>query len=116
MAWIGVERSSWQRSARLVEAGAFALVLEMIPADLAGTITSQLDIPTIGIGAGPWCDGQILVSHDMLGLFDRFVPSFVKPYADLAKTIVEATQTYVDEVRTGRFPLAPSPAASAKTR
>jgi 3-methyl-2-oxobutanoate hydroxymethyltransferase len=97
-------------------AGAFAVVLEMIPADLAGKITSQLDIPTIGIGAGPDCDGQILVSHDLLGFFDRFVPSFVRPYADLAGTIVDATRAYVDDVRTGRFPSVTSPAANAETR
>ena len=100
----------------LQAAGAFAVVLEMIPGDLAASITQQLDIPTIGIGAGPDCDGQILVSHDMLGLFDRFVPSFVKPYADLAGTIVDATRAYVDDVRAGRFPLAPSPAANAESR
>jgi 3-methyl-2-oxobutanoate hydroxymethyltransferase len=88
----------------LQDAGAFAVVLEMIPSDLAGRITSQLEIPTIGIGAGPDCDGQILVSNDMLGLFDRFVPSFVKPYADLAGIIVAATKAYVDDVQHGRFP------------
>ena len=98
----------------LQDGGAFALVLEMIPADLARTITSQLDIPTIGIGAGPDCDGQILVSNDMLGLFDRFVPSFVKPYANLAATVIEAAEQYVDEVRSGRFPLTPSAAADSK--
>src|SRR5437588_345137 len=64
----------------LQEAGAFALVLEGIPSDLARTVTAALDIPTIGIGAGPDCDGQVLVSYDMLGLFDEFVPPFVKPY------------------------------------
>ena len=99
----------------LQEAGAFAVVLEMIPAELAARITTHLDIPTIGIGAGPDCDGQILVSHDMLGLFDRFVPSFVKPYANLAATVVDATRAYVEDVRTGRFPLI-SQASSAKTR
>jgi 3-methyl-2-oxobutanoate hydroxymethyltransferase len=93
----------------LQDAGAFAIVLEMIPAELAGSITAQLDIPTIGIGAGPDCDGQILVSHDMLGLFDRFVPSFVKPYANVAGTIVDATRAYVEDVRAGRHPLAPAP-------
>jgi 3-methyl-2-oxobutanoate hydroxymethyltransferase len=61
-------------------------------------------VPTIGIGAGPECDGQILVSYDMLGLFDRFVPSFVHQYAQLAESIVDATRTYVDDVHAGRFP------------
>jgi len=96
----------------LQEAGAFAVVLEMIPSDLAERITAQLEIPTIGIGAGSECDGQILVSNDMLGLFDRFVPSFVKPYADLAGIIVAATKAYVDDVQSGRFP---QPVTSAST-
>jgi 3-methyl-2-oxobutanoate hydroxymethyltransferase len=90
----------------LQDAGAFAIVLEMIPAELAAGITSTLDVPTIGIGAGPACDGQILVSSDMLGLFDRFVPSFVKPYAHLADTIIEATRAYAEDVQAGRFPAA----------
>ena len=100
----------------LQDAGAFAIVLEMIPSDLASLITSRLEIPTIGIGAGPDCDGQVLVSHDMLGLFDRFVPSFVKPYARLGSTVVDAARTYVDDVKTGRFPLAPATTADAKDR
>jgi 3-methyl-2-oxobutanoate hydroxymethyltransferase len=91
-------------AAILQDAGVFAIVLEMIPSDLAARITAAVDMPTIGIGAGPDCDGQILVSSDMLGLFDRFVPSFVKPYAHLAGTIVDATRAYVDDVRAGRFP------------
>jgi 3-methyl-2-oxobutanoate hydroxymethyltransferase len=88
----------------LQDAGAFAVVLESIPADLARSITSQLDIPTIGIGAGPDCDGQVLVSADMLGLTQGHVPSFVKQYAQLGEGIVEAASRYVDEVRAGRFP------------
>ena len=96
----------------LQEAGAFAVVLEMIPSDLAERITAQLEIPTIGIGAGSECDGQILVSNDMLGLFDRFVPSFVKPYADLAGIIVAATKAYVDDVQSGRFPQPVTPAST----
>jgi 3-methyl-2-oxobutanoate hydroxymethyltransferase len=92
----------------LERAGAFALVLEAVPADVARAVTTRLAIPTIGIGAGPDCDGQILVSYDMLGLFDEFVPPFVKQYARLADTILEATQTYANDVRTGRFPQAPA--------
>jgi len=88
----------------LEAAGAFAIVLESIPAPLAARVTSQLHIPTIGIGAGPDCDGQILVSHDMLGLFDTFVPPFVTQYAQLAVTIESATREYVEDVRNGRFP------------
>jgi 3-methyl-2-oxobutanoate hydroxymethyltransferase len=85
-------------------AGAFAIVLEAVPSDLARRLTAHLDVPTIGIGAGPECDGQILVSHDMLGMTPGHVPSFVKQYAQLATAIREATEAYVDEVRTGRFP------------
>ena len=88
----------------LQDAGAFAVVLESIPEDVAKTATSSVNIPTIGIGAGPDCDGQVLVSYDMLGLFDRFVPSFVKQYAKLSDTIGAATKSYVDDVRAGRYP------------
>lgn len=88
----------------LQDAGAFALVLESIPEDVARTVSAALDIPTIGIGAGPHCDGQVLVSYDMLGLFDRFVPSFVKQYANLAETVQAATRAYVEDVREGRYP------------
>jgi len=87
----------------LEEAGAFALVLEAIPSEVARTVTAALTIPTIGIGAGPDCDGQVLVSSDMLGLFDGYVPSFVKQYARLSETVVAATQSYVDDVRTGKY-------------
>src|SRR5438045_216531 len=91
--------------ARAVEqAGAFALVLEMIPPEIAAEITQALTIPTIGIGAGPHCDGQVLVSYDALGLFDEFTPSFVKRYAELGKETVRAAREYIDEVRSGRFP------------
>ena len=88
----------------LQDAGAFAVVLESIPDDVARMATQSIDVPTIGIGAGPECDGQILVSYDMLGLFDRFVPSFVHQYAQLSESIVDATRTYVDDVHAGRFP------------
>jgi 3-methyl-2-oxobutanoate hydroxymethyltransferase len=88
----------------LEAAGAFAVVLESIPATLAADITRRLSIPTIGIGAGPDCDGQVLVSYDMLGLLDGDVPPFVKQYANLAKTIESAAAAYVEDVRAGRFP------------
>ncbi|HUS07934.1 MAG TPA: 3-methyl-2-oxobutanoate hydroxymethyltransferase, partial [Bryobacteraceae bacterium] len=88
----------------LQEAGAFAVVLESIPAELAKRATADLKIPTIGIGAGPDCDGQVLVSYDALGLFDTFIPKFVKRYADIGATIVAATREYIAEVRDGRFP------------
>jgi len=86
------------------DAGAFAVVLEGIPADLAAEITERLDIPTIGIGAGVACDGQILVLHDVLGLCDRFSPKFAKRYAELWQTASAAVAEYADEVRNRTFP------------
>jgi 3-methyl-2-oxobutanoate hydroxymethyltransferase len=86
------------------DAGAFAVVLEGIPLDLAADITSRLGIPTIGIGAGPHCDGQILVLHDVLGLCDRFVPKFAKRYAELWQAAHDAIGAYAKEVRNGTFP------------
>jgi 3-methyl-2-oxobutanoate hydroxymethyltransferase len=88
----------------LQNAGAFALVLESIPADLARQVTAELTIPTIGIGAGPHCDGQVLVSYDAFGLFQGYVPRFVKRYADLATVMAGATHAYIDDVRSGAFP------------
>lgn len=85
-------------------AGAFAVVLEKVPMGLAGRITSALEIPTIGIGAGVDCDGQVLVIDDMLGLFTEFRPKFVKRYAELGKTADEAIAAYAAEVRTRAFP------------
>jgi 3-methyl-2-oxobutanoate hydroxymethyltransferase len=85
----------------LEEAGAFAIVLEAIPDAVAKEVTSRLTIPTIGIGAGPHCDGQVLVSYDMLGLLDSSVPSFVKRYARLGELIISAAQDYALEVRQG---------------
>ena len=92
--------------ARAIEqAGAFAIVLECVPADIAAKITQSVNIPTIGIGAGPSCDGQVLVYHDLLGLSPSgFVPSHARQYADLSSTIREAIGQYVEEVRTGKFP------------
>src|SRR5213593_1687836 len=88
----------------LEDAGAFAVVLELIPGPLASQITKSLTIPTIGIGAGPACDGQVLVLHDMLGLNDRFTAKFVKRYAPLAEDVREAVRLYAAEVREGRYP------------
>jgi 3-methyl-2-oxobutanoate hydroxymethyltransferase len=86
------------------DAGAFALVVEKVPAELAQRVTNELSIPTIGIGAGPHCDGQVLVSYDAFGLFQGFTPRFVKRYADLSAVMTEATRAYIDDVRGGVFP------------
>ncbi len=88
----------------LESAGCFALVLEAVPAPVAKRITSALSIPTIGIGAGADCDGQVLVWHDLLGLYDGHAPRFVKQYANLAPEIIAALRRYVDDVRSGAFP------------
>jgi 3-methyl-2-oxobutanoate hydroxymethyltransferase len=88
----------------LEEAGAFSIVLESIPADVACKVTGAIRIPTIGIGAGPYCDGQVLVSYDAFGLNDTSVPPFARQYARLANAIVGATEAYIEEVRSGRFP------------
>ena len=85
-------------------AGAFGIVLECIPSPLAAELTQTLRIPTIGIGAGADCDGQVLVVHDLLGLTGGHVPRFVKPYAQLRETITDAVQRFADDVRTGQFP------------
>ena len=90
----------------LQEAGCFCLVLESVPARLAELISRQLEIPTIGIGAGAGCDGQVLVTHDLLGLFDRFTPRFVRKYADLHGEISRALGAFRDEVLAGEFPAA----------
>jgi 3-methyl-2-oxobutanoate hydroxymethyltransferase len=87
-------------------AGAFAVVVECVPAEVAQKITAALKIPTIGIGAGAGCDGQILVAHDMLGLFDDLRPRFVKQYAELGRDLVRAVETYCREVKEGTFPAA----------
>jgi 3-methyl-2-oxobutanoate hydroxymethyltransferase len=88
----------------LQEAGCFGIVLESVPARLADLISKRLQIPTIGIGAGAACDGQVLVTHDLLGLFDRFTPKFVKKYTDLRRETLQAFSTYIDEVNRGIFP------------
>ena len=88
------------------DAGAFALVVECVPGEVAAAVTAAVTIPTIGIGAGPGCDGQVLVSHDLLGLFDGFRPKFVKRYADLGTATRDAISAYAAEVRDGKFPAA----------
>ncbi len=88
----------------LEKAGCFAVILECVPKDFARRITSRLKIPTIGIGAGPYCDGQVLVTHDMIGYFDRFVPKFVKRYAQVNKDMSDAIRAFKAETESGSFP------------
>lgn len=90
----------------VAEAGAFAVVLECVPAGIAERVTAELPIPTIGIGAGAGCDGQVLVINDLLGLFDGFRPRFVRRYAELGLSIREAAARFVEDVRSGEFPSA----------
>lgn len=89
---------------RLEEAGCFSIVLEKIPAELAEKVTEALAIPTIGIGAGPKCDGQVLVTHDMLGLNKEFNPRFLRRYADMHSVMTEAVQKYISDIKEGDFP------------
>jgi 3-methyl-2-oxobutanoate hydroxymethyltransferase len=88
----------------LEEAGAFSVLLEAVPAPIAKMVTERLTVPTIGIGAGVHCDGQVLVVHDMLGLFDRFTPKFAKKYVNLSEIIMKALESYRDDVQKGEFP------------
>lgn len=88
----------------LQEAGVFAIVLECVPEKLAKIISEKLVIPTIGIGAGKHCDGQVLVTQDMLGMYTDFVPKFVKQYSNLCDSIKESTQKYIEEINEGKFP------------
>ena len=87
-------------------AGAFAVVLECIPAKVAENITRQVSIPTIGIGAGAGCDGQVQVCNDLLGLFDRFVPKHAKRYCNLCEVMLKAYKDYVEDVKSEKFPTA----------
>ena len=93
-----------EEAKKLESAGCFSMVLECIPLELGRLITQQLSIPTIGIGAGPDCDGQVLVTHDLLGLFNKYQPKFTKKYADLGAIIVSAVQAYKKDVCEGKFP------------
>ncbi len=88
----------------LEDAGAFSVLLEAVPAPIAKRVTERLKVPTIGIGAGVHCDGQVLVVHDMLGLFDRFTPKFAKRYVNLSEAILKAFDSYIQEVERGTFP------------
>ena len=93
-----------EQAKRLEKAGAFSLVIELVPSETAKMITEAVEIPTIGIGAGPHCDGQVLVLWDMLGLFEDFKPKFVKKYANIRQVITDAVQEYTKDVREGSFP------------
>ena len=101
---VTVARKLIRDAKALDEAGVFSIVLELMTAEVAKVITEEVSVPTIGIGAGPYCDGQVLVFHDMLGLFERFTPRFVKKYANLGEIILNAVQEYVKEVKAGEFP------------
>ena len=107
----GVRAKEGEEAERLIsdalalqDAGCFAVVLEKIPAELAKMVSEKLQIPTIGIGAGPQCDGQVLVLHDMLGITKDFSPRFLRRYADLGDTIDKAVKQYITDVRSGDFP------------
>ncbi len=93
-----------EQARMLEDAGAFSVVLECIPVDLAAAITDKLKIPTIGIGAGAYCDGQILVTNDLLGMPSDITPKFVKKYADVSSVVSNAAREYIDEIRTSQFP------------
>lgn len=98
------EKRLMQDAKAVEKSGAFAIVLELIPQSVAKVITAELSIPTIGIGAGPHCDGQVLVTNDMLGMTQGFEPKFLKRYANLDAEIRNAVTEYIDEVRGGQFP------------
>ncbi len=98
------EREIMDDARAVAESGAFAIVLECMPSEIAARVTAEVPIPTIGIGAGPDCDGQVLVTPDLLGLFEGFSPKFVRRYADLGEPIRKAAREYVADVQAGRFP------------
>lgn len=100
----------------LDEAGVFSIVIEGVPADLAAEITELVSVPTIGIGAGAACDGQVLVMQDMLGMMPNFSPKFLKKYANLHSVITEAVQTYIEDVQTGKFPTEEHSFGNTKTK
>jgi len=94
-----------QQAKELEQAGCFSILLECVPDRVSEIITKTVRVPTIGIGAGPYCDGQVLVTHDMLGLFERYSPKFVKKYVDLTQAMTKAFSEYKADVIEGRFPL-----------
>ncbi len=93
-----------QEAVAAEDAGAFAILLEAIPMELSSSVTAKLAIPTIGIGAGPHCDGQVLVIHDLLGMFERFVPKFIRRYASFKEDAIKAIRSYREDVERGDFP------------
>ncbi|MCP2605337.1 3-methyl-2-oxobutanoate hydroxymethyltransferase [Candidatus Aminicenantes bacterium AH-873-B07] len=106
-----VQGKNVERAKKLIEealalerAGVFSIILECIPMEVAKIITEKVKVPTIGIGAGPFCDGQILVFHDLVGYLNGYLPKFVKKYADLHNTILNAVEQYINEVKEGKFP------------
>jgi 3-methyl-2-oxobutanoate hydroxymethyltransferase len=101
---VATARALIEDALALEDAGQFCLSLEAVPSPVAKLITERVSIPTIGIGSGPHCDGQTLLIYDVIGLFDRFVPKFVKQYANVMPTIMEALQTYRQEIIEGKFP------------
>lgn len=101
---IGAVKNLLESALALEQAGAFSVVMECVPEEVGKLITRKLRIPTIGIGAGRYCDGQVLVFHDMVGLFEKFLPKFVKRYANLGPEVVKALQEFKEEVKQGVFP------------
>ena len=100
----GAAKRLIEQARQFEEAGCFCILLECVPDKVAEMITKRAKVPTIGIGAGPYCDGQVLVTHDMLGLFDRYTPKFVKKYASLSDDMTKAFEEYKKDVAMGRFP------------
>lgn len=97
-------RALIQDAKTLENAGAFSVLLECVPSEVSKVISETLKIPVLGIGGGKYCDGQILIMHDMLGLFERFVPKFVKKYANISEQVLKAFTEYINDVKSGRFP------------